>query len=297
MDDDEEIKKDIDCNCFDSMMDAKYEKVNPVDVAASQTHLSPDQQKDLATLLSKYDKLFDGTLGQYPHKKLHLTLQDDTEPVHHKAFPVARSHEEVFKKELAHLVAIGVLERVGATEWGAPTFIVPKKDGRVHWVSDFRTLNSMLKRKEYPLPRIYDVLRRRPGYKFFTKIDLTMCYYTYELDDESANLCVIVTPFGKFCYKRLPMGIKQSPDFTQEIIEEVLRGLEECEVYIDDVGTFNDSWEAHLKSLDQVLQQLEDNGFKVNPLKCEWAVQETDWLGYWLTPVGLKPWKKKLTPF
>jgi hypothetical protein len=94
-----------------------------------QTHLSTSQQNDLIKLLSKYDKLFDVTLGKYSHRKLHLTLQEDAVPVHHKAFPAPHAHTEVFKKELQHLVKIGVLKQIGPTEWAVPTFIVPKKDG------------------------------------------------------------------------------------------------------------------------------------------------------------------------
>jgi hypothetical protein len=72
----------------------------------------------------------------------------------------------------------------------------------------------MLRQSIYPLPQIHDILTKQKGYQYFTKLDLSMQYYTFEFDEPSSWLCVIVTPFGKFRYKRLPMGIKCSPDFA-----------------------------------------------------------------------------------
>jgi hypothetical protein len=90
------------------------------------------------------------------------------------------------------------------------------------------------------------------------------------------------------------MGISQSTDIAQEIMENTLSDFEEVEVDLDDIAIFSNDWESPVAAVSKVLQRLEEKGFTVNPLKCEWAVQETDWLGFWLTPTGLKPWKKKV---
>jgi Reverse transcriptase (RNA-dependent DNA polymerase) len=99
-------------------------------------------------------------------------------------------------------------------------------------------------------------------------------------------------PFGNYQYNR--MGISQAPDISQEIMEDLYRNFNEVDIYIDDIGVFSNDWDTHCVSLTRILNVLEANNFTVNPHKCEWAVQETDWLGYWLTPTGLNPWKKNI---
>jgi hypothetical protein len=87
-----------------------------------------------------------------------------------------------------------------------------------------------------------DILRKRYGYKFFTKLDVSLQYYTCELDKESQDLCTIITSFGKYKYLRLPMGLKCSPDIAQAAMENVLSDIEDADIYIDDVGAFFSDW-------------------------------------------------------
>eukprot|EP00957_Ditylum_brightwellii_P176336 13427244-Ditylum_brightwellii.AAC.1 len=76
------------------------------------------------------------------------------------------------------------------------------------------------------------------------------------------------------------MGLKCSPDFAEAAMENVLRGIEDADMYIDDVWAFSNNWECHIKLIDKIICRVHENGFTINPLKCEWSVKETDWLGY-----------------
>ena len=76
--------------------------------------------------------------------------------------------------------------------------VVPKKDGAIRTVDDFRELNKHVIRKKYHMPTLQEMFHRRRNYAFVTTLDLTLCYYTYKLDEQSSWYCVLVTPFGKY---------------------------------------------------------------------------------------------------
>jgi len=203
------------------ILDSKYEKADLREVANKQTHLSKNDQDILHNTLKKYEHLFDGTLGEWNTEPVSFQFKEDVVPPSQTPYSTPRVHRETFRKELRRLCEIGVLKEVRESQWGTPTFIIPKKDGRVRFISDFRKLNQKLKRSPYPLPRIDDTLQQLEGFQYPTALDLNMGYYHIRLDPAAQDACTIVTEFGKFAYQRLPMGVLCPPHIFQSKINEL----------------------------------------------------------------------------
>jgi hypothetical protein len=91
------------------ILDAKYEKVDVDEVINQLNHLNSEQKEDLREVLMEHTKLFDATLGVYPHRKFHIDLVPGAIAKHARPYPVPVIHLSAFKKELLHLVKISVI--------------------------------------------------------------------------------------------------------------------------------------------------------------------------------------------
>ena len=172
------------------------------EITTAQSHLNTQEKHLLHSLFSKYLSVFDERLGHYKKRKINLQLIPGARPYsQRRPYPLPFQRRKLFHEELIAMLADGVLERVeGLSKRSFPTFIIPKKDGQVWWVTDFRELNKLIVRKSYPIPKIQDIMNERSNYRYFTKIDLLMMFYCFELDAASQRLCVITAEFGTYRY-------------------------------------------------------------------------------------------------
>jgi hypothetical protein len=103
------------------ILDAKYQKADLQSIVRDNSkHLSADQQKKLLQLLTKYESLFGGTLGDWKTKPVSYQLKEGVSPYHGRAFPVPKVHKETIIKEVERLCQLGVLERQPTSEWALP---------------------------------------------------------------------------------------------------------------------------------------------------------------------------------
>jgi hypothetical protein len=137
------------------ILDAGCKPASLDDVIKTCENLHVEEQHQLKTLLQKYEHLFDGTLGEFNMDTIPISLQlmdPNCKPIHACAYTVSRSVEQQLQpsKEIVRLVDIGILEEDYSSEWASyiQSFAIPKKNGTIRVVTDFRKLNLLLK---YPM--------------------------------------------------------------------------------------------------------------------------------------------------
>jgi hypothetical protein len=182
-----------------------------------------------------------------------------------------------------------------SSRWASPTFIIPKKDSTVRTISYFRELNKCIVRNPYPIPQNSAILQELEGFTYAMTLDLNMGYYTIRLDPTASKMCNITFPWGKYSYKRIPMGFGGSADIFKAQIIDLMASLEFLRAYMDDLliitrGILDD----HLQKMETVLTRLRDAGLKVNAAKSSFCIQEIEYLSYILTREGIKPQPKKV---
>ena len=99
---------------------------------------------------------------------------------------------------------LGVIEKIEEpTEWCAGLVVVPKQSGKVRICVDLTKLNENVCRERHPLPAVEEVLAQLSGATVFSILDANSGFWQIPLSEESARLTTFISPFGRFCFRRL----------------------------------------------------------------------------------------------
>lgn len=236
----------------------------------------------------EHPKLFQG-LGCLPGEydiKLDLAVKSfDLTTPRRVPIPMLPAVEE----ELRRMEQLDVIEKVDQpTEWCSPMVVVPKSNGKVRICGDFIQLNKAVQRENHPMPTTEQTLAKLAGAKIVTKLDANSGFWQRKLSKRSKLLTTFITPWGRYCYTRLPFGISSAPEHFQRTMQRILEGLEGVVCQMDDILVHGATIEEHDERLEAVLKRLEEANATLNPEKCLFAQETVSFLGQLVGKNGIQ---------
>ena len=256
-------------------------------------------------LIQEFNDVFEGLGmlgGQYT-----IVTDKSVKPVVHppRRLPIALIDQ--VQEKLDEMVKDGIIAKVHQpTDWVSSMLAVRKPttgpDGKadIRICLDPKDLNSAIKREHFPMPTIEEVATRLNGAKIFSVFDASNGFWQVELDQASSLLTTFNTPFGRYCWKRMPFGINSAPEVWQRMMQEHIEGLYGVEVIADDFvvvgfGNTPEEWHAdHDRNVCAFLQRCREKNLKLKKEKAQLRKTEVAFIGHILTPDGLKPDPKKV---
>ena len=181
------------------------------------------------------------------------------------------------------------------TSWVNSLVCVEKPNGKIRICLDPKALNDNIRRPHYPMRSIDAITAKLAGAKYFSVLDATKGYWSICLDQESSFLTTFNTPFGRYRYLRLPLGIRSSNDIFQRKVDEMLEGLLGVTSICDDILVFGRTRAEHDSNLEKVLQKSRDSGLRFNPDNIQIGCTQVRYYGHVISSEGLKVCPDKVT--
>lgn len=117
---------------------------------------TPGPEETLQRLLKEFPSLLptkDGPLGCTNVLRHRIDLIPGTKPIYISSYHIAHRRRAAFKEATYALLTQGIIEP-SQSPWLVLLFLIPKKDGSLHAIIDYRHLNAATVPDRYPIPSI-----------------------------------------------------------------------------------------------------------------------------------------------
>ncbi|KAK9674756.1 Integrase zinc binding domain, partial [Popillia japonica] len=187
--------------------------------------------------------------------------------------------------------------RKSTSEYSSPIVLVKKKTEGLRMCIDYRELNKITIRDNFPLPRIDDQIDQMRNKKYFTKLDLKNAFHHVDIAKDSIKFTSFVTHNGQYEYLKMPFGLKNSPATFMRYIDLIFRDLinqNKICIYIDDILIATFTIEENLEILNEIFTIMSENLLTLRLDKCSFLYQEINFLGYVINEAGIRPNKQNI---
>ncbi len=254
---------------------------------------SPTKFDNIADVKWCFPECFD-TIGEFfGEAKLHLKPNSTPYIDAPRRTPVHLLPK--IKTQLNTMVAEGIIRKVDHhTDWCSSITYVSKKDGSLRLCLDPQKLNLALKRCPHKIPNVDEINPELSSAKYFSKLDAKAGYWSVKLAKTSTELTTFRTPFGRYCYLRLPFGLAVSQDIFQQHMDRIIEQCDGVRGISDDIIVYGTTEAEHDARLLKFMRIAKKEGLRLNSNKCVIKAQQISFFGRLYTSHGLLPDPKKI---